>query len=934
MNPKLTIITSEKPKHLTKVWKLVEGKAVKESGGNMSEGSCETAQVESLKGFADLIENLNPNQALCYGLTRLGNARMMSKPAHKKAGYPMDVQTRTKADMYFDNGPGVFFIDYDPPAGQAPLSHQELWAKLCKAAPGLAGVGYVSIPSSSSYIRNRVTGEHISGLSGQRIYFFVKNAIEIPRAGEALVKRLWLSGQGWVEVSKAGSKLKRTLVDASVWQTNRFDFAAGAVCHEPLYQDRGHPVVVEGGVADLAVVLPELSAEESKDHDRIVKTALDLAEEQASAIRADYCKQRGREIAGPGATAEKIEECVQAVERACEGGTLGGDFTVMVDVEGEFKPVKILDLLMDPEKWHGADTLDPIEADYRGGQPVGKLYLLNGSPRLYSFAHGGRTYRLVKAPEMIELADGRTAEVIKKTLDAMRKANDVYEFGNDIVKVDDHGFTRLQDYSLVWWMGEHCQYYKRQATKSGTDALIDVPKDPPLQVAKVISSIGRQRQLPELKRVVSMPIMLTTGEIIDKPGFDASTGLLLNFNEDEITPVPSNPALEDAEKALQVIMEPFRYFPFEGVHDRTVLIAAVLSAVMRPVIDTCPGFGFDAPIQGSGKTLLAQSLHAIATGKKADVKPHVSGKDDEEIRKRVMALLVSGAECVVWDNILGRFNSASMAGLLTSASYTDRILGSSTSVTIPNMALWLFTGNNLQLAGDMPRRIFRCRINPNMDEPYARKFDFDPETFCMQRRFNILAAAMTIIRAWITAGRPHAKGRLASFEEWDDVVRQPIAWLSDHYPDVVCDPMDVMKAGQATDPEQEEWAELLHALHQKFRHQSFTAREVIHVVENVTNQRYNRDHTTVYEEDETIHDSIADAVGLRDLNGRRLGRFFLNRMDRICNGMRITKAHESSKGTQWIVHDNVGQNPADFQSEKPTEKPTSKPTDIGESLPF
>ena len=86
-----------------------------------------------------------------------------------------------------------------------------------------------------------------------------------------------------------------------------------------------------------------------------------------------------------------------------------------------------------------------------------------------------------------------------------------------------------------------------------------------------------------------------------------------------------------------------------------------ISAAVRPTIDTCPAFGFDAPTQGSGKTLLAKSIAALATGKINELTPHVSSRDDEEVRKRIMSIITGGAEAVVWDNILGIFNSASLA---------------------------------------------------------------------------------------------------------------------------------------------------------------------------------------------------------------------------------------------------------------------------------
>jgi hypothetical protein len=927
MNAKLTKISSISPSRLTKRWTIIDGKPVKESGGNMSEGFYTVEQVGSLQDFANLIDSLESNQALCYGIPEKPAGRMMSKMAYKKAGCPNDACTRSKADMQYDSGPGVFFIDYDPPEGTKSLNHTQIWDSICVACPSLKDVGYVTIPSSSSFIKNNDTGEQITSLSGQRIYFFVKSAVEIRRAGDDFIKRLWLAGFGHGEVSKSGAKLKRTLVDGSVWQPNKLDFAAGAECVEPLFQDRGMPVVVPGRYANLSSDIPELTSEELKRHDEIVSDEMEAIEPQAKAIREAYYLERGKIEAGPTATPEHIEKCVATVRRACEGGTIGGDLTIITVQDGKEVPIKVLELLMDKEKWHGVDCLDPIEPEYRGRMVVGKVYLLNGSPRLYTFAHGGRTYKLVKSPEMIEVSQGRIIDVFNQTMEVMRKCNDVFEFGNNLVKVDETGFTELNDHSLVWWMGEHCQYYRRKPTKNGSNAFVDELCDPSLPVAKMISSIGRQRRIPELRRIVNAPVLKPDGLFIDKPTFDKESGLLLSFDEDDVVPIKEAPSIQDAIKAYDSIMNPFKLFPFVGVEDATVMLTAVLSAVMRPVLNTCPGFGFDAPIQGSGKTLLAKCLHAIATGRRADVVPHVGGKEDEEIRKRVMALLISGAECVVWDNIMGIFNSPSLAGLLTSENYTDRILGGSKNATVPNMALWLFTGNNLQLAGDMPRRVFRCRIDPAMSDPYAREFDFDPESYCIEKRFGIIASAMTIIKAWMFAGRPHSQGRTASFEDWDDLVRQPISWLSSFIPDKICDPMEVMKSGQSVDPEQSEWGVFLDALYAKYGSDRFTVRDLIGIVENVKSSRSGSSFSsTVYEADETIYDCITDTMGSRDINGRRLGRFFLNRMDRICAGKRITRAGENRNGAEWVVHLTENQTRSQTHTEK---------ADIGDSnVPF
>ena len=72
----------------------------------------------------------------------------------------------------------------------------------------------------------------------------VADARDIPRIGRVLVGRLWLSGQGIMRVSASGQFLPRTLVDATVWQANRLDFASGASTGPGLEQRRGLPLIV------------------------------------------------------------------------------------------------------------------------------------------------------------------------------------------------------------------------------------------------------------------------------------------------------------------------------------------------------------------------------------------------------------------------------------------------------------------------------------------------------------------------------------------------------------------------------------------------------------------------------------------------------------------------------------------------------------------
>src|SRR5207244_13012439 len=128
-------------------------------------------------------------------------------------------------------------LDFDPAGAPTSLltaiaSPDQTRALLIAAVPELAAAPMLWRPSSSSYLYRGRTELH--GLRGQRIYIAVARASDIPLLGQLLYERLWALGYGYVVVSASGQLLDRTLLDASVWQPERLDFAAGPTCVPPL----------------------------------------------------------------------------------------------------------------------------------------------------------------------------------------------------------------------------------------------------------------------------------------------------------------------------------------------------------------------------------------------------------------------------------------------------------------------------------------------------------------------------------------------------------------------------------------------------------------------------------------------------------------------------------------------------------------------------
>jgi hypothetical protein len=289
-------------------------------------------------------------------------------------------------------------------------------------------------------------------------------------------------------------------------------------------------------------------------------------------------------------------------------------------------------------------------------------------------------------------------------------------------------------------------------------------------------------------------------------------------------------------------------------------------------------------------------------GRSPDIWPHTQGRDDEETRKRLFTALRTGCRALVWDNVTGTFDSASMAAFITADAMIDRVLGKSESIRIPNRALLILTGNNMSLAGDLPRRVIICRIDPETDQPFARQFDLDPLQWVLEHRAEMLAGACILIRARFTHMETPAPGRLASFEAWDGLVRQTVCWADVALrPGAFGDPMDLVREAQAADPESDALFSLLDALRDQFGSGEFNAKEV-----------------QVAAKASMIQSPLA--LALLDLAGDRalvsvksLGRVLKFREGRIVHGLRLTGRQDTTTGArsyrvQTVATENPGFN--------------------------
>jgi hypothetical protein len=887
------LITAKVPDCVTKEFFLVDGQMQKKTTASVSRGQMQVCGFDTPQQFADLLMQLRPDQCLTYGVPPR-DADLITEEKWNQLGKPEDQLPRSKAVFSWPTGAAVMMLDYDAPKdGTKPLGKKELVNTLLSVCPKLNSSGLIWWPSTSSLIY--AGDKKIAGLKGQRIYLLVKHGTDIERAGKVLNERLWANGFGRYEVGEGGQLLSRSVFDGAVWQTNRIDFAAGAKCGTGLEQRRGQPVLLSGHDFDLLDTLdaiPDLTADEIQKSEFNQSHWKSKLKSQAEAKKTDWIKARGDAIraANPKLDSQQVDLMIR---RVLETSDLSGDWVITIkDENGLAKQITVLEALDFPDKYDGALTLDPVEPDYDGGRWVGKLYIKGARPNLHSFAHGRKVYLLHRQPAKIQLVTGKSTEATDKLLEVLRDTHDIFDFGMEIMRIGHGGAMHiLNESSLRYVVGGLVQFWSQK--KIPNVGMVEVLRDPPPAICSSVISLGNQRRLKPLMGVITAPTLRADGSVLNAPGYDLETKLIYDPIE-HVPDIPMFPSRGQALQAIKVLWKPFENFPFCGPVDRAVHLAALLTTAVRSSLSVAPGFAYDAPTQGSGKTLLARCVGVLLSGAEPSVWPHTAGRDDEEIRKRIFTVLRTGARVLIWDNVVGAFDSPSMASCMTSPMLTDRVLGQSISSTVPNRMLLILTGNNLTLQGEMPRRILVCRIDPEVERPFSRHFELEPFGYCRANRQRMICAALTLIRAYLTHGVINPlNGRLASFEDWDECVRHAVSYANELMPDMFGDVMDSIVANQAADPELETLTIFLKAWFDAFPARAISASELITSVSGSFND------PKLIQLKKAIED--LPLSNNQQLNSKSVGRYLGYRKGRVAGGLVLEPGLKISDRQTWRV---------------------------------
>ncbi|NGX58708.1 MAG: hypothetical protein K940chlam3_01616, partial [Chlamydiae bacterium] len=398
--------------------------------------------------------------------------------------------------------------------------------------------------------------------------------------------------------------------------------------------------------------------------------------------------------------------------------------------------------------------------------------------------------------------------------------------------------------------------------------------DCPDKIAKTYISRG-EWSLPLLEGVITAPTLRSDGTILDQGGYDQKTGLFfhpsIQFPEFGLKSTKN-----DAINAVKVFEKLLKGFPFVDEASFSVAISAITSTLIRRSLPTVPLHAFNAPKKGSGKSLLSDVVGMIATGLKPTQMSQPENPAEE--RKRLLALLMAGDPVICIDNVERPLGSDALCTILTSETWSERLLGVNKNIEVSTNVMFLATGNNTVFRGDLTRRVLKSTIDPACERPEERAFDVNLYHYVPTHRAHLVHAALTILRAYNQAGRPsQGLSPFGSFEEWSGWVRSALVWCG------LEDPCKTRHSIEEDDPVGIGLKRILMAWREKFK-EPVLARTVLGTADPV------------------LRDAIEEFVGdPQKISSKKLGTRLKKYQNRTEGGLRFVQCGTNQGAVLWTV---------------------------------
>ncbi len=385
-----------------------------------------------------------------------------------------------------------------------------------------------------------------------------------------------------------------------------------------------------------------------------------------------------------------------------------------------------------------------------------------------------RTPRLGLVRELgrrvVDASEGDLARLSAAAWDVLTQANEppvLFRRSGEMVRLvrEDDGVMRIQA------VKGHALRHRLARVAVWLDE--GEPTAPPMHVVNDMLA-DPDAPLPVLERVTGAPVFAADGSLGSAAGYHPLSRSFYHPRHAIVLPeVSIRPSSEEIDRARRLILdELLGEFPFVALSDRAHAVALGLLPFARALVaGSTPLHLVSKPNPGTGATMMVQLLTDISTSAPASVM--TEGRSEEEWRKRLTARLRGAPEVVLIDNLRARLTSSALASAITGGAWEDRLLGLSTTIRLPVRCVWVATANTPAMSEEMSRRSVLIALDAGVDRPWLRTGfrHADLRGWVEEHRAELIWAFITMIQAWLAAGRPCATApRMGMFEGWCDTI--------------------------------------------------------------------------------------------------------------------------------------------------------------------
>ena len=495
----------------------------------------------------------------------------------------------------------------------------------------------------------------------------------------------------------------------------------------------------------------------------------------------------------------------------------------------------------------------------------------------------------------LDVAEGDLAKATAKAWEAIHRVNNPPQiFRANMapaqVKVDETEtptMRKMEPEEIRHFLARCALWYTRRRIGN---KIVERPAHPPMAVVRDMLA-ERDLPLPALHHIVEAPYFDRNGLLHAEPGYNPHLHLVyVPAPGFAIPSIPDVPSEQDFRLAHELILEELLGdFPFIGDAERAHAVALLLLPFVREmVVGPTPLHLIEKPTPGTGASLMADILIYPPLGRWPW--PMTEGQDEDETRKRLTAKLRTGPSVVVIDNLERVLDSSSLASIIVSQRYEDRLLGKSEMVSGVARPVWVCTGNNPELGPQMARRIIRIRIDARAEFPWERS-NFRHrklKKWVEENRVRILCAVLVFIQKWIGAGKPllpddhPTKPQLGGFEDWREVIGGILEVCK--VPGFLENQREVYRE---SDKKGKAWRSFVERWWAKYQDKPVGVRELFRLVVPMT------------EEEDPIDLKLGDGTD-RALQ-TRLGKALAKNRGQVSGGYRIVEAGEYQHRSLWSL---------------------------------